>query len=117
MFGLLAFALVLGLAFLAAFDGRDGIGRSGLFFLSLHRRRSDDGGNGEVLFGVGRSDAVRQLDRADVNRIADLEPVVLELPVGDEPLPRMVRSPEEAAVAVAPTVRAFPKSAQVGKRK
>lgn len=53
----------------------------------------------------------------DVVGTGAVEPVVLELPVGDEPLPRMVRSPEEAAVAVAPTVRAFPKSAQVGKRK
>lgn len=42
---------------------------------------------------------------------------VLDLPVDDGPLPRMVRSPEEAAVAVAPTVRAFPKSAQVGKKR
>lgn len=40
----------------------------------------------------------------------------LDLPVEDEPHPRIIRTPEEAAAA-APAVRPFPKSAQTGRRR
>jgi hypothetical protein len=54
---------------------RNRVGSSSLFLFGLHRRRSDDGGDGEVFFGVRRRDALRQLHLADVDRIADLQPV------------------------------------------
>lgn len=41
---------------------------------------------------------------------------LLKIPV-DEPAPKIIRTPEEAAAAVAPTVRAFPKSTQTARRK
>src|SRR5207244_7420612 len=71
---LLALALGFGFAF-ASLDGRDFAFRRRLFLFGLHRRRSDDGGNGEVFVRVGRSHAIGQLHSVDVNRIADLEPI------------------------------------------
>src|SRR5438045_3999791 len=64
-----------GLSTFLALDGRDGIGRRSLFLFRLHRRRSDNGGDGEVLVLVRRLNPLGKLNLADVDRIADLEPV------------------------------------------
>ena len=48
--------------------------RRGFVSFGLHRRRSDDGRDGEVAVVDRRRDALGQLDRADVDRIADVEP-------------------------------------------
>ena len=50
-------------------------GRRSLFFLGLHRRRSDNRCNREVIVLVRRHNAVWQADVADVERIADLEAI------------------------------------------
>ena len=67
---LAGFAFAFGF-FLA--DGRDFALSRGLFLLGLHRRRSDDGGDGEVAVVDRRLGALGQLDLADVDRIADVE--------------------------------------------
>src|SRR5438270_9095756 len=41
-------------------SGRNRVGCSGLFFLGLHCRRSDDGRDREVLVRIGRSHAIGQ---------------------------------------------------------
>src|SRR6478672_3842500 len=71
----LAFALGLAAFTFLALDGRDCVGRGGLFLFGLHRRRGDDGRDGEILVGVGDGDALRQLHLTDVDRITDFKPV------------------------------------------
>src|SRR6476659_2081593 len=51
------------------------LGLGGLFLFGLHRRRGDDGRDGEILVGVGDGDALRQLHLTDVDRITDFKPV------------------------------------------
>src|SRR5207237_8151900 len=59
----------------ATFGRRDFASVSRLVFFRLHRRRRDDRGDSEVFLTVRRLDAIGQLDRTDVDRIADLQPV------------------------------------------
>src|SRR5213075_3285189 len=66
-------------------DGRNLALRRGFLFLGLlHRRRGNDGSNGEVAIVDRRFHALGQLDLADVERIADLEPGEIDVDlVGD----------------------------------